>query len=96
MSLKTTRGIAAFNEPFSLRNVEGIQPAGEYNVYVEDEVIPGLSRMAWRRVSTLLQTPSISSSQEQSRLVVVNPIELEAALMKDQHLTIVAGIGGEP
>ena len=95
MSLKTTRGIAAFKEPFSLRNVEGIQPAGEYNVYVEDELIPGLSRTAWRRVSTLLQTPSISSSQEQSRLVVVNSTELEAALMKDQHLTIVAGNSGE-
>jgi hypothetical protein len=95
VSLKTTRGIAAFNAPFSLRNVEGIQPAGEYNVYVEDELIPGLSRTAWRRVSTLLQTPSISSSQEQSRLVVVNPTELDAALMKDQHLTIVAGNGGE-
>ena len=95
MTLKTTRAIAAFNEPFSLRNVEGIQPAGEYNVYVEDELIAGLSRTAWRRVSTLLQTPSISSSQEQSRLVVVSPTELEAALMKDRHLTVVAGNGGE-
>jgi len=75
--------------------VEGVQPAGEYNVYVEDELIPGLSRTAWRRVSTLLQTPSISSSQEQSRLVVVNPTELEAALMKDQHLTVVTRNGGE-
>lgn len=95
MSLKTTRAIATFNEPFSLRNAKGIQPAGEYNVYVEDELIPGLSRTAWRRVSTLLQTPSIASSQEHSRLVVVSPTELEAALMKDQHLTVVADHGGE-
>jgi hypothetical protein len=95
LSLKTTRGTATFNEPFSLRNVEGTQPAGEYNVFVEDELIPGLSRTAWRRVSTLLQTPSISSSQEHSRLVVVSPTELEAALMKDQHLTVVTGNGGE-
>ena len=95
MSLKTTRSIATFNEPFSLRNTEGIQPAGEYNVYVEDELIPGLSRTAWRRISTLLQMPSISSSQEHSRLVVVSPAELEAALMKDQHLTVAADNGEE-
>jgi hypothetical protein len=95
LSLKTTRGTATFSEPFSLRNVEGIQPAGEYNVYLEDELVPGLSRTAWRRVSTLIQTPSISSSQEQSRLVVVSSTELEAALMKDQHLTVVTGGGGE-
>jgi hypothetical protein len=95
LSLKTTRSIATFHEPFSLRNATGLQPAGEYNVYVEDELIPGLSRTAWRRISTLLQTPSISSSQEHSRLVVVSPTELEAALMKDQHLTVATDSGGE-
>ena len=91
MTLKTTRTIATFDEPFSLRNLEGIQPAGTYAVHVEDELIPGLSRTAWRRVSTLLQTPSIASSQERSRLVVVSPTELAAALMKDQHLTVTGG-----
>jgi len=94
LSVKTTRSIASFHEPFSLRNLEGIQPAGEYHVYIEDELIPGLSRTAWRRISTLLQTPSISSSQKHSRLVVTSPAELEAALMKDQHLTVVSGNGG--
>jgi hypothetical protein len=88
LSLKTTRSIATFHEPFALRNLEGNQPPGEYSVYVEDELIAGLSRTAWRRISTLLQTPSISSSQEHSRLVVVSSAELEAALMKDQHLTV--------
>jgi hypothetical protein len=32
MSLRTTRHTATFNESFSLQNVEGVQPAGEYNV----------------------------------------------------------------
>lgn len=88
MTIKTTRGIASFNEPFSLRNVDGVQPAGDYTVYFEDELIEGLSRAAYRRVSTILQTPSIASSQLQSRLVVVSQTELDAALMKDLHLTV--------
>jgi hypothetical protein len=91
MSLRTTRHTATFNEPFSLRNVEGVQPAGEYNVFNEDELITGLSRTVWRRVLTLIQTPSISSIQEDPRLVVISQVELDAALMRDQHLTVSPG-----
>jgi hypothetical protein len=85
LTIRMTRCVATFNEPFSLRNAEGVQPSGDYNVYVEDELIQGLSRAAYRRVSTILQLPSISSPQEQSRLVSVNASDLEAALMKDLH-----------
>ena len=65
-----------------------MQPPGDYNLYVEDELIAGLSRAAYRRVSTTLQTPSISSPQDQSRLVVISETDLEVALMKDSHLTV--------
>ena len=92
MTLKTTRAVATFNEPFSLRNMEGLQPAGTYAVFVEDELITNLSRTAWRRVATLLQTPSISSSQANSRLVVVSQTELDAALMKDLHQTVASEV----
>jgi hypothetical protein len=71
--------------------VEGIQPAGTYAVFVEDELITGLSKTAWRRVSTMLQTPSVSSSQANSRLIIGSQTELDAALMKDLHLTVAAG-----
>jgi hypothetical protein len=87
LTVRTTRGVASFKEPFLLRAVEGMQPAGDYNVYFEDELMQGLSRVAYRRVSTILQTPSISSPQDESRLVSVSEAELEAALMKDLHLT---------
>ncbi len=88
MTVKTTRGVASFRESFSLRNLQGVQPAGDYAVYFEDELVEGLSRVAYRRVATILQTPSLSSAQEQSRLVVVSRTELDAAMMKDMHLTI--------
>jgi hypothetical protein len=88
LTVRTTRCVACFDEPFSLRNVEGVLPPGDYNVYVEDELIQGLSRAAYRRVSTILQLPSISSPQEQSRLVSISATDLDAALMKDSHLTV--------
>jgi hypothetical protein len=88
LTVRTTRAVASFKEPFLLRALEGMQPAGDYNVYYEDELIQGLSRVAYRRVSTILQTPSISSPQDQSRLVSISETDLEVALMKDLHLTV--------
>jgi hypothetical protein len=88
MTIRTTRATASFKEPFTLRAVEGMQPPGDYNVYIEDELIAGLSRAAYRRVSTIPQTPSISSPQDQSRLVAISETDLEVALMKDSHLTV--------
>jgi hypothetical protein len=44
--------------------------------------------VAYRRVSTILQTPSLSSPQEPSRLVSISQTELDVALMKDLHLTV--------
>jgi hypothetical protein len=88
LTVRTTRAVASFKEPFLLRALEGMQPAGDYNVYYEDELIQGLSRVAYRRVSTILQTPSLSSPQDQSRLVSISETDLEVALMKDLHLTV--------
>jgi hypothetical protein len=88
LTVRTTRAVASFKEPFTLRALDGLQPAGDYNVYFEDELIPGLSRVAYRRVSTILQTPSMSSPQHQSRLVSVSETDLEVALMKDLQLTV--------
>jgi hypothetical protein len=88
LTIRTTRSVASFKESFSLRSVEGVLPPGDYNVFVDDELVQGLSRAAYRRVSTILQMPSISSPQEQSRLVSISETDLAVALMKDSHLTI--------
>jgi hypothetical protein len=88
LTIRTTRSVASFSEPFSLRGVEDVLPPGDYNVYFEDELVQGLSRAAYRRVSTILQIPSISSPQEQSRLVSISATDLEVVLMKDLHLTV--------
>ena len=83
MTIRTTRCVASFNEPFSLRNVEGVQPPGDYSVYVEDELVQGQSNAVYRRVCTILHLPSISSAQERSRLVSVDASDLKEARMKD-------------
>jgi hypothetical protein len=89
LTTRTTRTTVSFTSPFTLRNVEGVQPAGQYVVLTDDELIEELSRAAYRRVATLFQTSAIYGPQRQIQLVSISQTELDAALMKDQHQTIV-------
>ena len=89
MTIRTTRSTVSFSSPFTLRNLEGVQPAGDYVVLADDELIEGLSRVAYRRLATLFQTPAISASQRQIQSFSISQTELDAALMKDQNRTIV-------
>ena len=89
MTIRTTRTTVSFNSPFTLHNLKGVQPAGEYVVMADDELIEGLSRVAYRRLVTLFQTPAVSASRPQTQSFSISQTELDAALMKDQHQTIV-------
>jgi hypothetical protein len=89
LTIRTTRTTVSFGSPFILQSLEGIQPAGEYVVLLDDELIEGLSWTAYRRVATLFQTPAISASQRQIQSFSISQTELDAALMKDRHQTIV-------
>jgi hypothetical protein len=89
LTTRTTRSTVSFSSPFTLRNLEGVQPAGDYVVLADDELIEGLSRVAYRRLATLFQTPAISASQRQIQSFSISQTELDAALMKDQNRTIV-------
>jgi len=89
LTIRTTRSTVSFSSPFTLRNLEGVQPAGDYVVLADDELIEGLSRVAYRRLVTLFQTPAISASRPQTQSFSISQTELDAALMKDQNRTIV-------
>jgi hypothetical protein len=89
LAIRTTRSTVSFSSPFTLRNLEGVQPAGDYVVLADDELIEGLSRVAYRRLVTLFQTPAISASRPQTQSFSISQTELDAALMKDQNRTIV-------
>jgi hypothetical protein len=89
LTIRTTRTTVSFRSPFMLQSLEGIQPPGEYVVLLDDELIEGLSWTAYRRVATLFQTPAISAAQGWMQSFSISQTELDAALMKDRHQTIV-------
>jgi hypothetical protein len=90
LTIRTTRTTVSFINPFTLQDLEGVQPPGEYVVLSDDELIEGLSRLAYRRVATLFQTPAVSASKQRpAQSFAISQRELDAALMKDRHQTIV-------
>ncbi len=55
--MRTTRQIVTFDQPFSLCAVDEVQPAGAYAVDVDEELIEGLSFLAYQRVATTIYLP---------------------------------------
>ena len=58
MSVRTSHKTVTFTRPFSLSALDEVQAAGNYTVETEEELLPGLSFPAWRRIATLIFLPS--------------------------------------
>jgi hypothetical protein len=84
MTIRTTRTTVSFSQPFKLKDLDDIQPAGDYLLDTDEELIEGLSRLAYQRVGTWLHLPSTSRPQSYTELVSVNPAELNAVLESDR------------
>ena len=85
MAGRTTRMSVTFSRPFSLVDVDGIQPAGTYRIQTVDVALDSLSFLAYRRVSTTIQLPAVGTASSRRQVVAIDPLELEAALQRDQR-----------
>jgi hypothetical protein len=85
MSARTTHSIAHFTAPFVLGGVEGRLPAGDYDIDHDEELVDGLSWLAWRRVATFIHLPARTLKGSTSQLVAIDQTELEAALTRDRE-----------
>ena len=83
MDRRTSREAVTFARPFTLRGIDGEQPAGTYLVETDAELIPGLSFIAWRRVASLMFLPSRPGGAVPDRIATIDPLELEAARARD-------------
>jgi hypothetical protein len=89
MPERTTRLSVTFSRPFSLADVDGIQPAGTYRTETVDVTLDNLSFLAYRRVSTTIELPAVGASQLKRQVVTIDPVELEAALKRDAQSSVV-------
>jgi hypothetical protein len=77
--MRTTRESITFYRPFSLSAVDEVQPAGTYTVEIDEELIEGLSFLAYRRVATTIYLPLHPGGHGSVQAIKVDPRELTAA-----------------
>lgn len=83
MAIRTTETTVTFGRPFTLSAVEGRQPAGTYLLVTDEEQIPDLSFVAFRRMTTMLHLPADPVPGCTRHVVCVDPAELSEALRTD-------------
>ncbi len=72
-----------FTKPFLIEGFNSRQPAGEYRVDIDEEMIEGLSFLAYRRVAALMHLPRISAPQNSTQVVSMMPAEFDAMIAQD-------------
>ena len=83
---RTTHSIAHFTASFMLGGLEGPLPAGDYDIDHDEELIEGMSRVAWRRVATFIHLPARAvKNPTTSQLIAIDHLELETALKRDRE-----------
>ena len=87
MAGRTTRMSVTFSRPFTLADLDGIQPAGTYRIQTVDVALDTRSLLAYRRVSTTIELPAVGTASSRRQVVAIDALELEAALERDSATT---------
>jgi hypothetical protein len=80
---RSTHRCVTFARPFSLSDLDEIQPAGTYRIETSEVLLNSLSSAAYLRVATTIELPAVGTPSRSRQLVTIDPLELEAALNKD-------------
>lgn len=81
---RMTTKTVTFRHPFTIEGVDGWQPAGDYVVETEEELLQALSFPAWRRVHTAIRLPQRRGASVTEEVASVDPASIDAALAGDQ------------
>ncbi len=84
MTTRSHETTATFSRAFALSEVDRPLPAGTYRVVIDEEDIPGLSFLAFRRTATRLYVPALSAPGGVSEMFLVDRGEFAAALEADR------------
>jgi hypothetical protein len=78
MTIRSRRETVTFKQPFWIRVVDRLLPAGTYDVLMDEETIEGLSFAAFRRIATMIVVPTAAS-----RGLAMEPISIGSVELSD-------------
>eukprot|EP01025_Chloroclados_australasicus_P017224 TRINITY_DN18769_c0_g1_i5.p4 TRINITY_DN18769_c0_g1~~TRINITY_DN18769_c0_g1_i5.p4 ORF type:complete len:104 (-),score=12.74 TRINITY_DN18769_c0_g1_i5:465-776(-) len=85
MTTRTTNTIVFFSKPFVLPGFDAPEPAGDYRIDYDEEMIEGRTHVAWRRTATYIHLPAIGKARSMQQMVPIDPTALDAALKSDRR-----------
>lgn len=84
MTIRTTSKTVFFTHPFKIGCWEEVQPAGSYQVDTDEELIEGLSFVAYKKILTIIHLHSKNKQKAMTRALTIRAKDLEMALEKDK------------
>lgn len=84
MTIRTSSKFVIFNHPFKIGMLSELQPAGSYQVDTDEELIEGLSFVAYKRILTIIHLHSKTKLKNLTRALTISAKDLETALRKDR------------
>jgi hypothetical protein len=84
MTIRTSLTNVTFGRPFVLGGFDEKFPEGIYTVETDEELLEGISFLAYRRISTLIHLKPDPRYPGRMRTLAIDPKELDAALARDQ------------
>lgn len=84
MTARTSTKTVTFRKPFVLGEFDEVFAAGAYRVETDEELLEGISFPAYRRVLTVIYLHAKSDRPGLTRVLTIDPNELDAALKRDQ------------
>ena len=81
MTIRTINKTVTFHRPFCLKGVDRVLPPADYRVVTDEELIEGVSFLAYHRISTVIFVPAQSGSAIE--MVTIDPLDLQATQEED-------------
>jgi hypothetical protein len=89
MTMRTTTKAVTFHRPFYLKGVDRLLPPANYRVVTDEELIEGLSFLAYQRASTVIFVRAEFGCAVE--MVTIDPSDLQAAMERDARECIDCG-----
>jgi hypothetical protein len=85
MTMRSRRETITFKHPFRIEGVDRLLSAGTYEVITDEEMIEGLSFVAFRRVATMIMVPAAAPGSSTMEMIAISSIALSDAQRIDAN-----------
>lgn len=86
MLIRTVEEGVVFNNPFKVPGLSKLIPSGSYRINIMEELLEGVSFVAYRKTAVMLFIPRVSvNSPSKERSIVFKPQDFDQLVLKDKQ-----------